>query len=151
MKPFLFFLLIILWQGCAISSTDVIAIDSNNIQAAGMMQTQPKPTTLSGKWNLIPALPADTATGRIPFLSFDTGSLKMNGNTGCNNIRGAYTTADGSLSFSKNIISTRMACAGYNEAAFLKNLLRVNRYQINGDTLQLMADAAPLSYWIKGK
>lgn len=152
MKPVFFFLLILTIHGCATSNTDVIAIDSNNIQAAGITQMQSKSVaTLSGKWNLIPALPADTATGKIPFLNFDTNSRKMNGNTGCNNISGAYMAAGKSLSFSKNIISTRMACPGYDEAAFMKNLLRVNGYEIRGDTLELMADTAPLSYWLKGK
>ena len=152
MKPICFLLFIILLQGCATSGTDVIAVDSNNIQAAGLVQTTPKQTkSLSGKWNLIPALPADTATGKIPFLNFDTSSRKMNGNTGCNNISGAYAATSDGLSFSENIISTRMACPGYDEVAFMKNLLRVNGYQIKSDTLELMADAAPLSYWLKSK
>lgn len=150
MKFFFSLLLLLATIGCATSSTDVTFVDSNNIQAAGVTQTTPKQLqSLSGKWNLIPALPADTATGRIPFVDFDTDSHKVTGNTGCNTFRGGYTAADGNLAFGKNLVTTRMACPGYDEAAFLKNLLRVNRYEIKGDTLVLQIDTAPLSYWLK--
>ncbi len=152
MKILFSLFLICLLYSCASSNSDIIVTDTNNILAAGLVQ-KPAATAnaVTGKWNLIPAMASDTAAGKIPFLNFDTTSHRVNGNTGCNSFAGAYIVAGDSLVFSKNMMSTKMACPGYDEAAFLKNLLRVNRFVVNGDTLELQADKTPLSYWLKSK
>lgn len=104
-----------------------------------------------GKWKLIPALPADTATGRIPFLNFIMDSNRITGNTGCNNFSGTFNIDKTSLTFNHDFVSTKMTCAGYDEKAFERNLLRTNNFEIHGDTLVLMVNQTPLSYWKKVK
>ncbi|MFT3932300.1 MAG: META domain-containing protein [Chitinophagaceae bacterium] len=106
-------------------------------------------TTLNGKWFLQPMLSSDTATGKIPTLQINLAGSTFSGNTGCNTMRGSFQKTDSSLVFNKQIITTRMLCAGYDEAAFLRSLLRVNRYRLEKDILVLMFDATELSRWAR--
>lgn len=105
--------------------------------------------TPDGKWKLVPAMPSDTATGKVPFLNFAMDSKRVTGNTGCNNFSGTFNIDKNSLTFNHDFISTKMACPGYDEAAFERSLLRTNNFEINGDTLCLKENATPLSYWVK--
>src|SRR5712691_10819347 len=74
--------------------------------------------TLAGNWQLQPVLASDTASGKIPTLNFDLVHHKFTGNTGCNSMSGSFILKEDALSFSEQIISTKMACEGYNEKAF---------------------------------
>lgn len=105
--------------------------------------------TPSGKWQLIPAMPSDTAAGRIPVLNFIMDNKRVTGNTGCNNFSGTFEIDNNSLTFNHDFISTKMACPGYDEAAFERSMLRTTSFEINGDTLVLKVNQTPLSYWIK--
>lgn len=106
-------------------------------------------TALSGEWFLEPVLPSDLAAGKIPSIRFDLSKSSFTGNTGCNAMRGTFKKTDSSLFFSPEIITTKMACIGYNEPAFLKNLLRTNRYKIEKGVLILLYDATELSRWTR--
>lgn len=106
-----------------------------------------KNETLQGEWYLQPVLTSDTAAGKIPTLKFDLKTNKVGGNTGCNSFNGSFIAKDDALNFSNNMISTKMACPGYNEKAFLDNLLKTNRYQIKEGVLQLMYNTTILSNW----
>jgi heat shock protein HslJ len=107
--------------------------------------------TLDGKWRLIPVLPSDTATGRIPVLNFILDSKRVAGNTGCNNFSGTFNIDKNSITFNHDFVSTKMACPGYDEAAFERSLLRTDNFEINGDTLSLKVNQTPLSYWVRAK
>jgi heat shock protein HslJ len=112
-------------------------------QQTSMPKEDPKPKgdSLAGKWFLVPALPSDTATGHLPEVEFSLVNSHFSGSTGCNRMSGSFLATDSSLHFSDNIITTRMFCAGYNEPAFLKNLLRVNRYKFDqGQLIFLVGD-----------
>jgi heat shock protein HslJ len=106
-------------------------------------------TTLNGKWYLQPLLASDTAAGKIPVLHISLSAGTFTGNTGCNNMRGSFQKTDTSFVFSPNIITTKMNCTGYDEAAFLRNLQRTNRYKFEKDVLVLMFDATELSRWTR--
>jgi heat shock protein HslJ len=108
-----------------------------------------KNETLAGKWQLQPVLASDTASGKIPVLDFDLSKKRVSGNTGCNSLRGSFILKDDALNFSSNMISTKMACPGYNEKAFLDNLLKTNRYEIKSGVLQLMYNTTILSKWVR--
>ncbi|RYG31071.1 MAG: META domain-containing protein, partial [Chitinophagaceae bacterium] len=68
-------------------------------------------------------------------------------NTGCNNMRGTFTSTDSSISISEQIISTKMACPGYNEDGFLKSLPKANHYRFENGMMILMLDATEVSRW----
>ncbi len=104
-------------------------------------------TTIAGKWELMPVMPSDTAAGKIPQLNFDLATKKFSGSTGCNIMSGSFEINKDALGFGANMISTKMACQGYNEKAFIDNLLKTNRYEIKAGVLQLMYNTTILSKW----
>ena len=107
--------------------------------------------TLNGTWYLQPVLASDTAAGKIPVLRFDLAKSRFSGNTGCNSMGGEfwYSEHDSSLSFNDKLVTTKMACPGYNEGAFLKSLKNTNHYRLHNGMLTLMSDGTELSHWVR--
>ena len=105
--------------------------------------------SINGAWFLQPVLASDTATGNIPTLIFNLDKNSFSGNTGCNNMNGSFQKTDTSLIFNEKIITTRMACPGYNEKPFVDNLLKANRFMIKDGVLQLMYNTTILSKWTR--
>ncbi len=74
------------------------------------------------------------------FITFDTGQKQAGGNTGCNVFGGSYTSTGENIAF-KNPVSTMRACIEDNrmeiERSFMDALLKVDRYEVNGDRLTL--------------
>ncbi|MDR6342571.1 heat shock protein HslJ [Filimonas zeae] len=134
----------------AMSFAFVVACHSSsrsNTDAA--ISTAPVDTSLGGQWYLQPQLPSDTGAGKIPQIIFSATEDKFTGNTGCNQMTGMFTRKGDSLRFDERIISTRMACMGYNEKAFIDNLLRTNRFEIKNGVLMLMENETILSKWVR--
>ncbi|RFM30325.1 META domain-containing protein [Deminuibacter soli] len=104
-------------------------------------------TSIAGEWYLVPQLASDSAAGKLPAIRFDVAVNAFSGNTGCNVMRGTYVKAGDSIVFNKQVITTRMACIGYNEKAFLDNLFRVNRFKLSGTELWLYENDAVLFKW----
>lgn len=106
-------------------------------------------TSLDGEWFLVPVLASDTAAGRFPAIRFNVANGTFTGNTGCNRMNGTFQRTDTSLTFSELIMLTKMACTGYNEAAFLKTLLSTNRYKTEDSVLVLLFNQTELSKWTR--
>lgn len=106
-------------------------------------------TTLGGSWILQPVLASDTATGKVATIQFDLKKSRFSGNTGCNTMNGEfwYGDKDSSLVFSDKIITTRMACQGYNEKSFLTSLQHTSHFRLQDGILILLSDNAELSRW----
>jgi heat shock protein HslJ len=112
----------------------------------------PDTTSLAGTWYLQPVLDSDTTTGtgKLPWIQFDLVKSRFIGNTGCNTMRGEFwfSKNDSSLSFSDKLATTRMACPGYNEPAFLKSLRSAAHYRLRQGMLTLVGDDnLELSRW----
>jgi heat shock protein HslJ len=117
---------------------------------AGMQVTRNADSmALAGEWYLRAVLPSDTAAGKLPMLRFNLAAKKFSGFTGCNNMSGDFTVRADQLVFDKNIVTTKIACQGYNEKEFLSNLLRVDHFRIKDSTLQLLIGQTPVSEWGK--
>jgi heat shock protein HslJ len=120
---------------------------------SAQIQTAPQPkntqgiVALEGKWYLQPVLDSDTSTGHIPDIRFDIKQSRFTGNTGCNQMSGNFLATDTSLHFSDNMITTRMTCIGYNEVAFLQNLLRIDNYKFKNGLLILTIKGVEVSRW----
>ncbi len=123
------------------SVKDSFQIHSDNSAAAD--------TSLEGSWQLQPVLASDTASGRLPRLNFDLSKGQFTGNTGCNGMRGSFTVQDDNLTFNQDMVTTKMACPGYNEKAFVENLHRTTRFKIRDGVLQLMNNNAVISKWVR--
>jgi heat shock protein HslJ len=119
--------------------------DSNNAKFVSMPAADT--VRLDGKWFLQPVLPSDTATGKVPYIGFDVKKNRFSGNTGCNNMSGRFTLSGKTLRFDSNMITTKMVCTGYNEAAFIKSLLHTNGYKFDNGVLVLLFDGTELSRW----
>jgi heat shock protein HslJ len=120
--------------------------------ATASMMAPPDTTTLGGVWYLQPVLPSDTAAGKTPSLDLNLVKSRFLGNTGCNSMRGAFwfSKNDSSLSFSDKIVTSKVACPGYNERAFIKSLLSAGRYRLRDGVLTLLSDDnTELSHWVR--
>lgn len=103
---------------------------------------------MNGKWTLIPAMDSDTATGHIPDIQFDVKEGKFSGNTGCNRMTGSYIVTDSNtIHFSEKMVTTRMFCAGYNESAFLQNLIRIDSYKFRKGMLIFSVGKVEVFRW----
>jgi len=151
MKYFLFSSLLLLTVTCHNNISETGTNDSVITQTDSLTNTKDavQNETLAGEWHLQPVLASDTASGKIPSLNFDLKTKRVKGNTGCNSFGGTFTVSAQSLHFNKNMISTKMACPGYNEKAFVDNLLKTNRYLIRDGVLQLMYNTTILSKWTR--
>ena len=120
---------------------------SDSTTAIDTTQVNGDTASLAGPWYLIPVLPSDTGAGRTPQLIINLNEKTFTGNTGCNSMSGSFDYTDSSLVFNERIMMTKMACTGYNEQAFIKNLLRTNRFSFKDGALILMVEEQELSRW----
>lgn len=104
-----------------------------------------KSADLDGSWELS-AFPGATKTfdemfsQRKPQLQFNSAKATVAGTTGCNRLAGTYSASADNFSFGSNIVTTKMACSGYDENVFLQALNKINHFELKGDQLQLMHD-----------
>ena len=123
--------------------------DSAAVTDSPRVQTFRDTATLAGNWYLLPVLPSDTGAGRTPQLNFNLADKSFSGNSGCNSMSGSFEYSDTSLVFNERIMLTKMACLGYNEQAFIKNLLRTNHYEFRDSILVLKFEETELSQWAR--
>lgn len=135
----------ILWALLLVGSTTLNTRDHNAFSRDSTLAD----TSLRGEWFLQPVLASDTAAGKYPSIRFNEAKGTFTGHTGCNRMSGTFTRTDTSLVFSERIMLTKMACPGYNEAAFLKTLLSTNRYKREDSVLVLMFNQTELSRWTR--
>lgn len=143
---------LLVFASCQSPTTGVINPKGDSIIPAKAVVSAPDTTTLGGTWFLQPVLASDTATGKIPSLILDLAKSHFSGNTGCNAMHGEFwfSKTDSSLSFSDKIVTTKMACPGYNEPAFMKSLRSAGRFRLSNGILTLLSDDnAELSRWMR--
>ena len=113
----------------------VAAADSKNAQS------------LNGTWEVDYVSGAKIAfeglyPGKKPVIVFNVADGKATGNSSCNTFNVGFTLKGNDIKF-KDAATTMMACPGEGEAVFFKTLKTVNKYDINGNTLNLiMGDIA---------
>lgn len=102
---------------------------------------KPAVNKLEGNWELQMLFASDNRWIKKPVIRFDLAEKRFSGNSGCNSISGGFTLKDSYLSFDKNIISTKMACAdakgNRDEQAFLSALQKINTWLVVNDGLEL--------------
>lgn len=97
---------------------------------------------LKGAWELETLFASDNKWAKTPYLDFDINEKAVSGFSGCNAIRGKFTTAaENLITFDKNFITTKMACAdpavNKTEKVFLSVLPKINKYAATGDEMEL--------------
>ena len=119
------------------SANENIVVEKNNT------------ASLNGAWQLQMLFASDNKWERVPYININLADKTFSGNTSCNSIRGKYTIDGNYLGFDKNFISTKMACQNSYEKAFLSALLKINRYSINKDELELAQGEIVLMKFIR--
>jgi heat shock protein HslJ len=149
MKYFIF-LLVAGFIACnGTESTTNITPQTDSVTTADSTPVTRDTVSLAGPWYLIPVLPTDTGAGRTPQLIINLTEKTFTGNTGCNSMSGSFDYTDSSMVFNERIMMTKMACTGYNEQTFIKNLLRTNRFRFDDSVLILMVQEQELSRWAR--
>lgn len=87
---------------------------------------------------------------RIPTITINTADQTFIGNSGCNSMSGDFKFDDKGFHVGRNISTSRMACNGYDESAFLSALKRADSYTLNGNTLELREGTTLLLTFRKG-
>jgi heat shock protein HslJ len=154
MRPFTLLLSIMVLScngspGNNLPTTDSTANAKTDTPLAQVPVPEKDTTKLGGIWFLQPVMASDTAVGKIPRLDLNLSTKKFTGNTGCNNMNGAFDFTDTTIQFNQRIVTTRMACVGYNEKEFIESLLRANTYKLQNGMLILMFDQTELSRWTR--
>ena len=138
-------------NGSANQPRDTTTVIATPVPSAGTSSAVAQDsTTLGGRWYLEATLPSDTAAGKTPWLDLNLELARFTGNTGCNSMHGRFyfSKSDSSISFNDKIVTGKMICQGYNEAAFLKSLKNTARYKLQNGTLTFLGDDhAALSRW----
>lgn len=124
-------------------------IRNTNLRDSKGVQIVHDTSTIAGTWYLMPVLSSDTAAGKLPTLNFELTEGRFSGNNGCNAMSGSFFIKEDALRFGDNVVSTKMACPGYNEKLFVNNLLKTNRFMIKDGVLQLMYNTTILSKWTR--
>lgn len=110
-------------------------------------------TKLAGSWDLTlfsgsSKSFAELFGERHPQLQFDSNN-RLSGTTGCNRISGTYQSSNDELLIGKDLITTKMACPGYDETIFIESLTSINHYRLNGNELQLYNGSALIMSFTK--
>jgi heat shock protein HslJ len=76
-----------------------------------------------------------------PTITFDVTGNRISGNTSCNSFSGPFHADGPKIKFKDPLTSTKMACGGEGESVFLRNLEKIDSYDLTeGYTLSLLAD-----------
>ena len=95
---------------------------------------------LTGLWELQKLWGTDNKFTTAPYLDIDFDKKTFGGNTGCNTISGKFTSKENFITVDKEIISTKMACQATTEKSFLSVLLKINKFAVNNNELELSLD-----------
>lgn len=115
----------------------IISCHSSKKITTKTVKEKDRSSYLTGNWQLQTLFASDNKWTTNPYINLDLKEKTFTGNSGCNSINGKFTTNDSYIAFDKNIISTKMACAGNTEKAFLAALLKINKYTITNNELEL--------------
>ncbi len=104
---------------------------------------------LNGSWELDRLWGSNNKWETPPAINLNFEEKTFTGNTGCNCMNGSFTIKENFITINKDIVTTKMACSGYNENTFLSILLKVNRYLVENEILELSQDDIVLMRFIK--
>lgn len=120
-----------------ILGVSILSCHTSKKSSSGTVSEKNNASYLNGSWQLQSLFASDNKWTNAPVINIDLKNKSFSGNSGCNFINGKFTINASYLAFDKNIISTKMGCTSNYEKSFLAVLLKINRYNINKDALEL--------------
>ncbi|MFD1769652.1 META domain-containing protein [Sphingobacterium suaedae] len=108
---------------------------------------------LSGTWEVDYILEPGTTfetlyPERKPTITFDSATNRVTGNSSCNNFSSSISVKGHQIKFGP-AAATKMACPGNGEQVFFKNLERVTSFDMQENTLTMIADDIVVMRWSK--
>lgn len=97
-------------------------------------------TELNGKWELQRLWGMDDKKLGKGYINLDFENKSFSGNAGCNDISGTFSIKDDLLIIDKNIQIAKNECPAYNDKKFISLLMKINKYEVNDDVLELSQD-----------
>ena len=104
---------------------------------------------LNGTWKLQRLWGSENKWDSPPEININFDDKTFTGSTGCNDMNGKFSIKESFIAVNKEIVTTKMACEGYNERPFLSVLLKINRYAVDNNVLELSQDDIMLMKFIK--
>lgn len=89
--------------------------------------------------------------GKLPFLQFDTDAMRVTGNSGCNNLSGAFKLLGGGKIDLGQMAMTKMACPGNGEQVFMNALNQVTDFKVSSNVLSLLNGKDELMKLVKSE
>ncbi len=136
-KLFILFGAVMLLNGC--SSAKLPLADAMNL--------------INGKWAL-QSLAGQSNLGslfanKMPALQFDTESMRVSGNNGCNSLSGPLRIEAGNKISFGQLAGTKMACPGQGESVFMDALNKVTNFKVDDGVMKLLAGGQELMSLVK--
>ena len=95
---------------------------------------------LNGNWELKSLWGMDSARIGKAYINMNFENRSFSGNAGCNDINGNFSFKDDLLIVDKNINIAKNECPAYIDKKFISMLLRINRFEVNDNILELSQD-----------
>lgn len=117
-------------------------------------ETPPSASTLSGDWELNYISGKRIAfeglyPDKKPQIKFNLSANELGGNTSCNGFSSKLTIVGNKINISEPFAKTMIFCEGEGESSFLDMLKKVNKYDINGNTLTFMIDDVAVMRFVR--
>lgn len=136
-KLFILFGAVMLLNGC--SSAKLSLADVMNL-VNGKWALQ----SLAGQSNL-----GSLFANKMPALQFDTQSMRVSGNNGCNSLSGPLRIEAGNKISFGQLAGTKMACPGQGESVFMDALNKVTNFKVDDGVMKLLAGGQELMSLVK--
>ena len=127
----------------AVSAPDARVVDAERAAVSATVQSG----SLTGSLWVLTSLRGKPPIRGTQLTSEFTTDKAVSGSSGCNRYSGSYSASGNTIRISSPLASTRKACArpiALQEAAFLKALASVRRYDVNDGRLTLKSAAGKL-------
>ena len=131
----------------------VLVISLLAVSCSGSKKLNTMTDTLNAQWTLQSLAGQNDLAAlfgkRTPFLNFDTKTLRVAGNSGCNNLTGSFSVSPGNKINLGPLAATKMACPGNGESVFLSALGKVTHFTISNGVLKLLNGKEELMSLVK--
>ena len=95
---------------------------------------------LTGNWELKSLWGVEEDKVSKAFINMNFETKSFTGNTGCNNISGTFSFKEELLIIDKNISIDKNNCPAYMDKKFVSMLMKINKFQIQNNALELSQD-----------
>ncbi len=135
---------------CRTAKPVVKAEPVQETEAAPSVKNEKNPgEDLTGLWELQRLWGTDNKFTTVPYIAIDFDNKTFTGNTDCNSISGKFITNENYITVDKRITSTKMACPGNIEKSLLSVLLKINKFTVNNNELEMSQNDIVLLKFIK--